>query len=172
MIIAVAVLTLCFAYSQLVNLLFAHPCIYKFGISPYIPGSLSLKIIYFVLRRTTVLPPHDMPFGILAFAGYEETKKLSIFDSHPLPAWRNSDGKTCLAEGSITLASYSKLNVADGENLGKPVCWTSLCVPLFLGGPARIHLPHSFAFSSTCELPAFPLKSQVPVPLPIVQNDL
>lgn len=63
-----------------------------------------------------------MPFGILIFAGYEETKNLRIFDSHPLLAWRNSDGKTCLVEGSTILASYSELNVADGENLGKPVC--------------------------------------------------
>ena len=37
--------------------------------------------------------------------------------------------------------------------------------PLSLGGPARIRPPHVCYFSSTCELPAFPLKSK-PLPPP------
>lgn len=41
-----------------------------------------------------------------------------------------------------------------GRNPAEPVGWTSLWVPLFLGGSAKICLSHGHPFLSTCKLPA------------------
>lgn len=43
-------------------------------------------------------------------------------------------------------------------------CQTLVCIPLFLGNPARICLLCLCSLSSTCELPTYPLKSMTPIP--------